>query len=293
MAKVQFILQTYFTMKGSIMKMDLNKVAKWSRILVLVGLLIWVTYESYMHQVLGGGKAPSIHALCPYGALESLYTLLLTGSFIKKIYSGTVVLLVLTVALAVLFRRSFCGLLCPFGALQEVFAKLGQKIFKKRFIIPQKIDQIFRYLKYVVLVLTVGMAWYYGSLWMAPYDPYAAFSHISVISSSIEEDPLVIFGFILLRSRVHSFMTAFSANIYVRQELFMPSSLKSVRLKLSAMTVFAFTVRNVINLVLLILRLRKKNGLRRQSASTVTIAFWHARLKVLLKSKLPEKQFIP
>ena len=180
------------------MKMDLNKVAKWSRILVLVGLLIWVTYESYMHQVLGGGKAPSIHALCPYGALESLYTLLLTGSFIKKIYSGTVVLLVLTVALAVLFRRSFCGLLCPFGALQEVFAKLGQKIFKKRFIIPQKIDQIFRYLKYVVLVLTVGMAWYYGSLWMAPYDPYAAFSHISVISSSIEEDPLVIFGFILL-----------------------------------------------------------------------------------------------
>lgn len=180
------------------MKLDWNKAAKWSRILVLVGLLIWVSYESYMHQVLGGGKAPSIHALCPYGALESLYTLLLTGSFIKKIYSGTVVLLVLTVALAVLFRRSFCGLLCPFGALQEVFAKFGQKVFKKRLIIPQKIDGILRYFKYFVLVFTVGMAWYYGSLWMAPYDPYAAFSHISVISGSIEEDPLAIVGFVLL-----------------------------------------------------------------------------------------------
>jgi NAD-dependent dihydropyrimidine dehydrogenase PreA subunit len=171
------------------MKMDWNKAAKWSRLLILVGLLIWVTYESYMHQVLGGGKAPSIHALCPYGALESLYTLLLTGSFIKKIYSGTVVLLVLTVALAILFRRSFCGLLCPFGALQEVFAKIGQKLFKKRFIIPPKVDRILRYFKYVILVFTV---------WMAPYDPYAAFSHISVISASIEEDPLAIFGFILL-----------------------------------------------------------------------------------------------
>lgn len=180
------------------MKMDWNKAAKWSRLLILVGLLIWVTYESYLHQVLGGGKAPSIHALCPYGALESLYTLLLTGSFIKKIYSGTVVLLVLTVALAVLFRRSFCGLLCPFGALQEVFAKIGQKLFKKRFIIPQKVDRILRYFKYVILVFTVGMAWYYGSLWMAPYDPYAAFSHISVILASIAEDPLAIFGFILL-----------------------------------------------------------------------------------------------
>ncbi len=93
--------------------------------IVLVGLLAWVTFESYMHQILGGGKAPSIHALYPFGALESLYALLFMGSFVKKIYSGTVILLVLTVVLAFLFRRSFCGLLCPFGTLQELFAKLG------------------------------------------------------------------------------------------------------------------------------------------------------------------------
>ncbi|MBC3887900.1 4Fe-4S binding protein [Acetobacterium paludosum] len=178
--------------------MNWKKVAKWSRLLVLVGLLLWITYESYMHQALGGGKAPSIHALCPYGALESLYTLFLTGSFIKKIYTGTVVILVLTVALAVLFRRSFCGLLCPFGALQEIFAKIGQKLFKKRLIIPQKVDRLARYLKYVVLVFTVGMAWYYGTLWMAPYDPYAAYSHLSAISGSLKEDPLAIIGFALL-----------------------------------------------------------------------------------------------
>ncbi|MBC3805702.1 4Fe-4S binding protein [Acetobacterium fimetarium] len=190
--------------------MNWNKAAKWTRLLVLVGLLIWVTYEAYMHQVLGGGKAPSIHALCPYGALESLYTLLLTGTFIKKIYTGTVVLLVLTLALAVLFRRSFCGLLCPFGALQEVFAKIGQKIFKKRLIIPPKIDRLARYLKYFVLVFTVGMAWYYGSLWMAPYDPYAAYSHLSAISGSIAEDPLAIIGFALL------FITIIGSFLYDR-----------------------------------------------------------------------------
>ncbi len=170
--------------------MDWKKIAKWSRLLVLLGLLIWVVYESYMHQVLGGGKAPSVHALCPYGALESLYTLLLTGSFIKKIYSGTVVLLGVTVVLAILFRRSFCGMLCPFGALQELFQKLRSITIKKRFEIPEKVDGILRYLKYVVLVLTVFMAWLYGTLWMAPYDPYAAFSHITVIAGSIEEDPL-------------------------------------------------------------------------------------------------------
>jgi len=178
--------------------MNLNKTSKWIRIFILMGILAWVTYEAYMHQILGGGKAPSVHALCPFGALESLYTLLFDGSFIKKIYSGTVVLLILTVVIAILFRRSFCGLLCPFGALQELFANIGKKVFRKQFVIPTKIDRPLRYLKYGILVLTVVMAWYYGSLWMAPYDPYSAYSHITNFSESIKEDPLAIIGFIIL-----------------------------------------------------------------------------------------------
>ena len=89
------------------------------RIIILLGLLFYVTYEGYMHQVLGGGKAPSVHALCPFGALESLYT----------------------------FGRSFCGVLCPFSALQELFGKIGRKVFKKQFIIPAYIDKPLHYLK--------------------------------------------------------------------------------------------------------------------------------------------------
>ncbi|NTV89048.1 MAG: 4Fe-4S binding protein, partial [Clostridiales bacterium] len=168
------------------------------RMIVLLAILVYVTYESYMHQVLGGGKAPSVHALCPFGALESLYAIMLTGTFVQKIYSGTVVLLVLTVILALLFRRSFCGMLCPFGALQELFARIGIKIFKKRFVMPGKIDRPMRYLKYAILVLTVGMAWYTGTLWMSAYDPYSAYAHITSIAGSISEEPMAIIGFILL-----------------------------------------------------------------------------------------------
>jgi hypothetical protein len=46
-----------------------NKTARWLRLLVITGLLAWVTYESYLHQVLGCGKAPSVHALCPFGRI--------------------------------------------------------------------------------------------------------------------------------------------------------------------------------------------------------------------------------
>ncbi|MBP1756381.1 MAG: hypothetical protein H6Q59_2779 [Firmicutes bacterium] len=178
--------------------MQKNKFTRGLRITILLGLLTYITYEGYLHQVLGGGKAPSTHALCPFGALESLYTLLFTGSFIQKIYSGTVVLLILTVIIAILFRRSFCGLLCPFGALQELFGKIGRRILKKQFIMPAFIDKPLRYLKYLILLLTVGMAWYYGTLWMAPYDPYSAYTHLSAFTDTIEEDPLAIIGFLVL-----------------------------------------------------------------------------------------------
>ncbi|MGC6174568.1 4Fe-4S binding protein [Lacrimispora sp. 38-1] len=178
--------------------MKKNNFIRGLRIIILLGLLAYVTYGGYMHQVLGGGKAPSVHALCPFGALESLYTLLFMGSFIQKIYSGTVVLLLLTVIMAILFGRSFCGLLCPFGALQELFGRIGRKILKKHFIMPAYIDRPLRYLKYFILLLTTGMAWHYGALWMAPYDPYSAYAHVSVFSESIKEDPLAVIGFLLL-----------------------------------------------------------------------------------------------
>lgn len=178
--------------------MKQKKLLKKLRRIVLAIILIFITYEAYMHQVLGGGSdgSPSIHALCPYGALESLYTLFSSGTFIQKIFSGTVVLFIISVILALIFRRSFCGLICPFGALQEFFALLGKKLFGKQLIIPKSIDKPLRLLKYGVLLLTAGAAWYTAGLWMSPYDPWAAYAHLlEGISAVIEEFPL---GFALL-----------------------------------------------------------------------------------------------
>jgi len=179
-----------------------NKIARWIRWIFLTILLAWLTLETILHQVLGGGKSPSIHALCPYGAIESLYAILVSGSLLQKIYSGTFLLLGITVLIAVIFRRSFCGLLCPFGALQELFARIGLKIWKKRPVIPAKADRILRYLKYFILVLTAFMAWRLGRLWMTSSDPYAAYGHVTAIPGTLAEDPLSIVGFILLGATI-------------------------------------------------------------------------------------------
>ncbi|MBC7765831.1 MAG: 4Fe-4S binding protein [Hyphomonadaceae bacterium] len=155
-----------------------NKTTKIIRGSILALFLIGLSISAYLHQTLGGGVAPSIHALCPFGGLESLYTFFGSGTFIAKIYAGTLILFAITLVLAIVFRRSFCGLICPFGALQEFFAKLGKKLFGKRFVIPKKMDKPFRFLKYVILFITVFYAWKTAGLWMAPYDPWSAYAHL-------------------------------------------------------------------------------------------------------------------
>jgi polyferredoxin len=144
----------------------------------LLGLFtILITIAAYAHTK-QSGLYPSIHALCPFGGLESLFSIFTAGTFIQKIFSGTMILFVITLVLAIAFRRSFCGLLCPFGAIQEFFGKIGRKLLKRKYIMPSVIDRPLRYLKYVVLLITVIFAWKTAGLWMAPYDPWSTYAHI-------------------------------------------------------------------------------------------------------------------
>ena len=158
--------------------MERNRFVFYFRRSLLALFVVLITAAAYLHQV-GGERIPSIHALCPFGGLESLYSLLTTGTFISKIFSGTLILFFITLVLAIVLRKSFCGLLCPFGAIQEFFGWLGRKIFRRNFTMPKMLDQPLRYLKYLVLVITVSYAWKTAGLWMAPYDPWSVYAHLS------------------------------------------------------------------------------------------------------------------
>ncbi|MEA4869105.1 MAG: 4Fe-4S binding protein [Christensenella sp.] len=153
---------------------------------LLSRILRWITLGSFLAFVLTATAlhtlsyvGPSIHALCPYGGLESLLSLIAAGTFLKRIVIGTFVLFGTTVLLALVMRRSFCGQICAFGGLQEFFGKIGQKLFRKRPVLPQALDRALRSLKFVVLGVTVAMAWITGELWITPYDPFNALGHLA------------------------------------------------------------------------------------------------------------------
>lgn len=128
-----------------------------------------------------GGGIPflsdaSLHALCPFGGVVTLYSLATVGTLIHKIHVSSLVIMGLIFLLALLFGPVFCGWICPLGSLQEWTGKIGQRIFKRRYnrFIPKKPDRILRYFRYVLLFWVLYVTARSGQLLFANIDPYHA-----------------------------------------------------------------------------------------------------------------------
>ena len=143
------------------------------RIIVLAIILVATIVLEILH-LYGGNSYPSAHAVCPLGGLENLWAWFAGQSNLQKLFSGTMTLFFFTLVFALIFGRGFCGNICPFGGLFEFVGKLT----RKKHTLPPALDMPLRYLKYVILIFITFMAWKTATLWISPYDPYAAFAHV-------------------------------------------------------------------------------------------------------------------
>src|SRR5665647_2246912 len=75
----------------------------------------------------------SLHAICPFGGVETFYTFITGQGLISKIHLSVIVLFVLVLASAILFGSAFCGFICPLGSIQEWIGKIGKKLFPKKY----------------------------------------------------------------------------------------------------------------------------------------------------------------
>ncbi|HKL10309.1 MAG TPA: 4Fe-4S binding protein [Clostridia bacterium] len=121
-------------------------------------------------------SAASLHALCPFGGVVTIYQKISTGLFVQKIHESSLVLLYSVIVLALFFGPVFCGWVCPLGTLQEWIGKLGKKIFKRKYnnFIPYSIDSKLRYIRYIVLGIVVYMTAKTAVLLFVNVDPYYA-----------------------------------------------------------------------------------------------------------------------
>ena len=151
------------------------------RLTFLVAILALVTLNGYLHQhPIGGLRTVGVDALCPFGGLEALWSVISGGPVLQHIATSTFILFGFAVLAALVFRRVFCGYICPLGTLQELFGKLGRRIGgQRRPVVPAAIDRPARYLKYVVLAVITLWTWQAAELVIRGFDPWVAYMHLS------------------------------------------------------------------------------------------------------------------
>ncbi len=162
------------------------------RFAILLSLLLLVTVLGRLHSIIK--LYPAIDAFCPFGGLESLFTFLKYDAFLKRIALSSMILFAAVIITTAIFRRSFCGNICPLRFLQELSAGLGRKLSGKRFYLASRLDKIMKFIKYTGLVIIIGGTWITFSLIFRPMDPWAAFHH----TGSDELFSGYLIGFIIL-----------------------------------------------------------------------------------------------
>jgi polyferredoxin len=125
-------------------------------------LCIWIGIEFHLFVRWGASsgsatyaeRPPGAEGFLPISALISLKYWIQT-SVINTIHPSGLFIFLAIVAVSVVAKKAFCGWLCPVGSLSEAIWMLGEKIFKRTFILPRWLDYPLRSLKYLLLAFFV------------------------------------------------------------------------------------------------------------------------------------------
>ena len=177
-------------------------IRKWVQLV----LFLLIAAISVNHSLVESGKGvsffstASLHAVCPFGGVVTIYHLLGIGTFVKKVHPSSVVLMIVVFSSAILLGPLFCGWICPFGTFQEWIGKIGKKLFKKKYnrFIPYKYDRYLRFLRYTVLVWVLYMTAVTGKLIFQDYDPY--FTLFQFWTGEIAVTGFISLGLVILLS---------------------------------------------------------------------------------------------
>ncbi len=115
----------------------------------------------------------AVDGFLPIGGLMGLKLWLSTGIF-DRVHPAAIVILSAAMLVSVLFKKGFCGWICPVGTLSEALWKTGGKIFGRHFKLNRSVDYWLRSVKYLLLAffaLTVLLmsTWTLAAFLNGPY----------------------------------------------------------------------------------------------------------------------------
>jgi len=95
-------------------------------------------------------RPAGVEGWLPIAGLMNLKYFFLTGR-VSPIHPAAMFLLGAFLLISIIFRKAFCGWLCPVGTLSEALWKLGRKVTGRNWRLPRTVDLILRGLKYLLL----------------------------------------------------------------------------------------------------------------------------------------------
>lgn len=130
-----------------------------------------------------GWTGTTIETYCPFGGLETAISLFTQKQFTCATGERNLALFLALILLTLLARKSFCGWICPVGAISEWFAVLGKKLFRHTrrdekgnplhaLEPPRHIDRALRWIRLPVLIVILYLTYRTGELIFRGYDPY-------------------------------------------------------------------------------------------------------------------------
>ncbi len=123
---------------------------------MLLCLWIGVDFYFFVHYLETGGAAayfsrpPGVDGFLPISSMMSFYLFVKTG-VIQNAHPAGMFIFMAVVMVSLLFGKAFCSWLCPIGFISEMIGDFGEKIFKRKTVLPRWIDYPLRSLKYILL----------------------------------------------------------------------------------------------------------------------------------------------
>ncbi|MFN3323484.1 MAG: 4Fe-4S binding protein [Bryobacteraceae bacterium] len=162
---------------------------------VCIGIQFYLFIRQFENgeQVLKYSRPPGVEGYLPIAGLMNLKAFLVTGE-VPAIHPAAMVLIATFLVMSILFRKAFCGWLCPVGTLSEALWKHGRATFGRTFDPPRWLDIPLRSLKYILLglflyVVIVSPVVYIRAFLSSPYGLIADvqmlnfFRYLSVVSA--------------------------------------------------------------------------------------------------------------
>jgi polyferredoxin len=125
---------------------------------LLLNLWIGARFYLFVRYYESGGRTlfvdrpPGVEGWLPIAALMNLKYFVLTGGM-PTVHPAGMFLLVAFVSISLVFRKAFCGWLCPIGTISEWLWRGGEAVFGRNVRVWRPLDVLLRGLKYILLGL--------------------------------------------------------------------------------------------------------------------------------------------